>query len=215
MDLSLRELLSIDPSHFTIEERENIVRWIRSGKTGLSEEQLHAIKRKFCHGEWQREENRRKEAQADKLKKSEERRWERLTSPGPRDGVPYRVSHADLAMLARRWPPPNPGNRVTDFTDWIYRLYRPQPPLGALGRGKRDETEIAARKPLKETRNWRLLHDGTGDKSANALKISELCVNGRPMRGSPDFVFEHRDSGQVLIVEIAYDGDVDRRCRRC
>lgn len=132
-------------------------------------------------------------------------RWERYfrQSGGP-DGLKcYRYNHSQIADIARR--PGRKrigGNRVTDFTGWIYSLYLPPPKRTTLDIGKRVEREIAKNfGPTPEHGGWKLIFQDPLIEKAEPFKISTLQVNGQALWGIPDLVFRERKTGRVLIIE--------------
>jgi len=130
-------------------------------------------------------------------------RWHILLDDSHPKGEPYRISHKAIAQAAIRSRPASPGNDVTDFTDWIYRLYIPQKDYASLIVGQRAEREIARHRiSIPKHSGWKLIHNGIGPEKDPALDILSLSVNGKPLRASPDLVFRERKANRVLIVEI-------------
>ena len=130
-------------------------------------------------------------------------RWKLLLSEEPDSGSPYRIGHKLLMARAKHSPPESIGHAVTDFTDWVYRLYIPVKDHASLARGRRLEREIARRRiPVPKHSKWKLLHSGIAANEATVFEIPALMIDGVPMRGSPDLVFREKGSGRVLIIEI-------------
>ena len=138
------------------------------------------------------------------------KRWTAFLSSKKLIGSVYKTTHQQLLAQAKLKPPKSRGRAVTNFTDWIYRLYIPHRDYAALRQGARVEREIElTRIPLPANEKWSLIYNGMGDSLAPALSISELEVDGSPMFGKPDLVFREKRSGRILIVEIkATEADI-------
>jgi hypothetical protein len=131
------------------------------------------------------------------------RRWKLLLNEEAALGQQYRVRHKKLLDLATLYPPKLVGQTVTDFTDWIFRLYIPEREYSSLLRGQSLEREIAVRRiPIPSHSGWKPIFDGTGNSNSSALPISELAINGIPLRGKPDLVFCEKATKRILIVEL-------------
>jgi hypothetical protein len=133
------------------------------------------------------------------------------------DDIAYYVSiHESLLQRAKSHPPERIGNRVSDFTDWIYSLYIPDKKEADLRRGKDLERAVLAEKgkivgdlpydkswiPIPGNPQWRLIFNGMCDSSDYAYRISALTIHGRPIFGKPDLVFQERSTKRILIIEI-------------
>jgi hypothetical protein len=130
-------------------------------------------------------------------------RWKRFLANEPASGQPFHIGHQQLLRDAKRHPPIAVGGSVSNFTDWIYRLYVPQKDYANLVRGLRVERDIAIQKiQVPNHSRWKLIHNGMGDNAKNAFSITALTINGAPMRGTPDLVFQEKDTRRILIVEI-------------
>ena len=104
--------------------------------------------------------------------------------------------------MAKLRQPVSKGNRVTDFTRWIYSLYRGRPDAQALQNGKVVERQVAAHLgSVPESTDWQLIYQDPLDRLPEAKRISALVVDGKPMWGAPDLVFRNRASGAITIVE--------------
>lgn len=138
------------------------------------------------------------------------KRWDRLLGERSPEGTPYRYQPKLIESIATRYPPQRIGHAVTDFTDWLYRLYMPKRDVQQLETGRRVEREIAMRRvPVPRHDRWKLVFNGMGDSSEAALPISELTVGGEALRGKPDLVFREKKTNRILIVEIkATEADV-------
>lgn len=95
------------------------------------------------------------------------------------------------------------GNRVTDFTNEIYRTYQSKPSQSSLEMGKAGEkvipkywSNLREHGPRAlESGDWRLAYEG------KSLRISELTVDGRELWGEPDVVFVNDATKELLIIE--------------
>lgn len=124
----------------------------------------------------------------------------------------YRYSHNQLIQLAKAFPPKYAGNIVTDFSGWVFSLYRSNPTQESLLRGKSGEIErqrlfnehLKLKKSLDKPQHsdWEPDYIDPLDGKPDALIISDLVVNNKPLWGAPDYVFKHKSSGEVLIVDI-------------
>lgn len=95
------------------------------------------------------------------------------------------------------------GEVVTDFSGWIYSLYKLQKDLSSLARGRAVERELVRRfVPAPDKSGWELLYNGIQQPKPPSKIISSLLVNGAPLRGMPDFVFREKESGRIVIVEV-------------
>lgn len=204
--LSLEELRGLGREKFSEEALGVLRQALRSGAQPLSEDKRRAAMKSLFFQDWLREENERKEAQAERRKRFDARRWSLLENPPMHGGHPYWASHALLLGRARRAPSATPGSAVTDFSRWVRRLYIARSEISALRSGRRVERFAVRSRPIREPRSWKLLHNGTGKKSVETLPISALSVRGKPMRGSPDFVFQNRETGRIVVVEIKASG---------
>lgn len=167
------------------------------------------ILRKWFPEEVAEEERQRKE-------RFEHQRWLNMETGSGADSLrgDY-FSNRDLLLRAAALPA-NPkasdSYRVTDFSGWVYQLQGIPSDWTALEAGKEAEREVErARKrrrqllrslrPL-EINGWRLIYSDLAEEFARRLKISLLEVNGKPLYGSPDYVFLHEESGELRILEI-------------
>ncbi len=104
-------------------------------------------------------------------------------------------------------PRPDPS-AVTHFTGWVRSLYLwLNSNKKAMELGKKTEKTIDryrrrnARK-VNGQGQWQLIHNGVDDVTSSPLSISSLSIRGKPLLGSPDYVFEERGTGRILILEI-------------
>lgn len=142
-----------------------------------------------------------------KLKKdwSNTRRWGAYlgTDTIGDQGSPYRFTPHHLEFNARCQNPARKGNRVSDFTNWIYSLYRSRPVSSlALANGKRVERQVAAQLgDIPQSTDWELIYVDPLSQVPIPCRISALEVGGQPLWGAPDLVFRHRRTGEITIVE--------------
>lgn len=135
---------------------------------------------------------------------AEMERWTSIHGADTSAENQYKTPHASLIEAARRIPPWTPRGRVTDFSDWVFRLYNTSN-YQSLARGAAAEREIALRRIPRLTHNerWKLIYDGMGEKAqVDPCAISNLSINGRAIYGSPDLVFRDKKEQRILILEL-------------
>jgi hypothetical protein len=119
----------------------------------------------------------------------------------------FLLQQAKLRRIKKR------GNRVTDFSGWVFDLCFPRCRRNALALKMGKETEECllqrhrARRPLRlpeltpQTRDWKIVfRDPLTD--VEPFRISALKVDGRALYGVPDIVYRNRKTGEIMIVEI-------------
>lgn len=138
-----------------------------------------------------------------KRRQWDQKRWQQyLSSGGVKNGVPYRCTHEWLLKAAKQRSPTKIGNRVTDFSGWVFSLYRPQRNAESLFNGQRVERVIAARLvPVSCAKEWDLIYEDPLTEKRQVKSISSLTIQGRPLMGCPDLVFREKATGRILIVE--------------
>jgi hypothetical protein len=179
-ELSIRQIMDLDPCIFSREQKQALI------------EELYGKKDEWT---WKR----------DLVDVSSAmKRWQDLLAIiSTNKGKPYRVGYNSLVRRAEFSPPPTPGHTVAAFTDWIFRLYKPQREYEALMRGARFEREVALRRvKYPQHSGWKLIYDGMNGSNEAALPISQLTVNGSPIYGKPDLIFREKRTGRILITEI-------------
>lgn len=117
----------------------------------------------------------------------------------------YRYTNRRLQSLARSELTSGGhelGYRVTDFTKWLMSLYLKKTPSSHNRKmGKKVERNVArAAKPLILP-DWELLFRDPLVKKAEPLQISSLQIDGRPIWGVPDVVYNNTRTGEIIIVE--------------
>jgi hypothetical protein len=118
------------------------------------------------------------------------------------EGTPYRHTHERLVHLARRARPRVVGNRVTDFTGWIFSLYLGRQNEETLAEGKDVERSIAKRfGRVPQHKEWELIYEDPLDEKPKALPISRLKTTTGHLWGAPDLVFRNIETSEVLIIE--------------
>lgn len=186
LNLSKKDILALDPALFTPEEKLAFIETLYGNPDEWS---------------WKRE----LQSVAHNLE-----RWKLLLAEGPPSGSPYRKSHEELMARAKNRSRNVGGSNVTDFTDWIFRLYVPEKNYQDLLRGQRLERQIAIKRiPIPQHSRWKLIYDGMTNSQSASLVISNLTINGTAMRGKPDLVFREKKKKRIVIVEIkASEADV-------
>jgi len=118
-----------------------------------------------------------------------------------------------LLAIARRRQPLDPGNRVTDFSSWVFRCCFPnwRSNRASLQMGKEAEERLLSTsrarhllrlpEPSPQDKHWELLFRDPLSRETT-FEISLLTVQGRPMFGVPDIVYRNRKTGEIRIVEI-------------
>lgn len=131
------------------------------------------------------------------------RRWDLYLGAvsGDISDSPYQWKHDFLVDKAEWYPPKNPGNRVTDFTNWIYSLYQSAPSRNSLLQGKLVERKVASLVPPPSSHEWDLIYEDPLVDAGHIMTISGLTVNGLPLKGKPDLVFNEKKTGRIMIVE--------------
>ena len=179
MELSKKDILALDSKLFSAEEKKAYINLLYGAPDEWS---------------WKRD----LESATSNL-----RRWRLLLGDEPTPGASYRVAHDRLLFLAKNYPPKKVGQTVTDFTDWIFRLYVPERDYSSLLRGQQIEREIATlRVPAPVHSRWKLEYNGMSGTDSEAFEISTLKINGTPLRGKPDLVFREKGTKRILIVEV-------------
>lgn len=134
----------------------------------------------------------------------ERERWNLIDNAAASAESQYRITHASLIDAARRMPSWTPGGRVTDFTDWVFRLYHTSS-YKSLVQGAAAEREIARRRIPRLTHNehWKLVYDGMGENAqVDPCTISNLSISGKAICGSPDLVFRYKNERRIRILEL-------------
>lgn len=144
------------------------------------------------------------------LMKLHMRRWKGYLNEEMPSGKPFRVGYELLLKKAKFSPPKKTRAYASDFSDWIFSLYYHKRDAVALLHGQEHEQElerliknkIRHEYPLSPHSNWKNIFYGMGSSESDAKTISELTVNGTPMRGKPDLVFQEKKTKRIIIVEI-------------
>lgn len=186
LDVSRRDILALDPTLFSAEDKQAYIELLYGNPAEWS---------------WKRD----LAAAASNL-----RRWQLLLSDEPAPGTPYRVQHDRLLRAAKTCPPTTTGETVTDFVDWVFRLYVPERHYENLLHGQRIEREVARRQvPIPTHSGWKLESNGMSNGDSKIYEISQLTINGKRLRGKPDLVFREKRTRRVLIVEVkASEADI-------
>jgi hypothetical protein len=135
----------------------------------------------------------------------------------PEPGAQFQLKPAAFLQKARNLAPQEPQPTASGFAQWVYSLY-----ASAYGdeedreRGKKLEQEVFDCRLLAASCNdnaylkaagssWRLIHNGLhvrSNREVTYYQVPSLIVRGKPIRVSPDLVYEHAASGEIFIVEI-------------
>lgn len=173
----------------------------------LAESEKQYLIRKYCTLEGPSEMSRQLGSIKYEMRNKQRLRMLLGDDGGDVSSEPYRISADRIETVARKHPPTSQGTAVTDFTRWIYSLYRPAPSMRTLDEGKSAEKQIERehRKPdyggEPWAKGWRRIFRDPLDGTGQPLPISALKVGGRSLRGMPDLVFQEEGSGQIVIIE--------------
>lgn len=137
-------------------------------------------------------------------------RWISYLSEVPSQNKAYRVSHSSLILAAKIFPPKYTGNNVTDFSGWVYSLCHPNFFIDNRELGKSGEKEVQRRKKeyykkfldKPQHSDWELDYFDDLVIKTPSLVISSLNVNENCFYGKPDYVFKHKSTGEIVIVDI-------------
>lgn len=134
---------------------------------------------------------------------AEIQRWRHYLNSGltTADAKPYRFSHEWLIREAKHRPPPVPRNAVSDFSGWVFSLYRPRPTPESLEDGQRVERAVARLVLPPSNKQWELIFEDPLIENKPIKSISSLTVHGKPLHAVPDVVFREKATGRILIVE--------------
>lgn len=137
--------------------------------------------------------------------------WDYLTYQRPigKHLPQFRINHEQLVALAMQRPPQSSGRNVTDFTGWVHDLYTRNRNTESISRGSALEP-LVERKRLASRKfrdnyshnQWELVYRGMSEDPYQTLNVSSLQINQQCLRGRPDLVFRHKQSGEILILEI-------------
>ncbi len=118
-----------------------------------------------------------------------------------------------LLEQARLWRFSKKGNRVTDFSGWVFNLCFPRKKRNsaALQMGKDTEDRLLQRnrarrllrlpEPAPQSRDWEIVFRDPLTE-VDPFRVSALKVDGRALYGVPDIVYRNRKTGEIMIVEI-------------
>ena len=132
----------------------------------------------------------------------------------------FEIQPSLFLKRALRNAPKRAGTTVSAFADWVYSLYRSsiKDPL-ALELGLKVERTIFQERSvlIKDVSfaqnnyfDWELVHNGlnyaTNDECSlsSSFDISDLSIEGKPIRGNPDLIYRNRNDGRYVIVEIKF-----------
>jgi hypothetical protein len=127
------------------------------------------------------------------------------------------ITEEDLIKLKNN-SPLKVGNRVTDFTDWIYDSIIPKRDNKKnLKEGtivekllykdlifNLDKSDEYFKREYKGFLNddWVLEYQDLSDDNKKTFKISRLKINEEPLFGRPDIVYKNRKNNDRIIIEV-------------
>lgn len=114
---------------------------------------------------------------------------------------PYRTSHSCLMARSKHIRPTQPGYRVTDFSGWVFDLYVGGPDPDAMAQGKHVERHIPRPPALPCHSEWEMIYSDPLTGRPEPLKASCLKIGTGCLWGAPDFVYQHRKTREILIVD--------------
>lgn len=106
------------------------------------------------------------------------------------------------------------GNRVSDFTGWIYDSIIPKRDNTInFIEGKKTEKELFDKIDKSDsyfksqysgflTNDWVLEFEDLSDRKKKSFQISNLIVNNEPLIGKPDIVYRNKNNNDRIIIEI-------------
>jgi hypothetical protein len=109
------------------------------------------------------------------------------------------------------------GNRVTDFTSWIYDSIIPKRNNNNLEEGKLteqliydnlirniDKSDSYFRSQYSKilTSDWDLEFEDLSEGLKNSYSISNLIYNDKPLHGKPDIVYRNIKTNDRIIIEV-------------
>lgn len=135
----------------------------------------------------------------------------------PIPAVPFKIAPSAFLRRATAMQPTDPEPTASAFSQWVYSLYS-----DARGSEEDKEDGLALEvqfgrertgslfndyDPLRRLGSeWALIHNGLHlTTSNNRFKtINHLAVSGQPLRVSPDLMFRHRRTSEIIIVELKH-----------
>lgn len=131
----------------------------------------------------------------------------------------FELVPSDFVKIARRRRPSNPEPTASMFSQWLYSLY-----ANAYGNDQDRAAGKAAEEVILEERrkayaktdrdvmrkhfpDWQLKHNGLGISQSdkpNYFSITDLLVGGEALRVLPDLIYENKQTGEIIIVEIKH-----------
>lgn len=134
--------------------------------------------------------------------------------------APFEMRPSSFLKWALKQAPERPRPTVSAFADWVYSLYRTsaKDPLALEFGLKIERTLFQERSILIRERSfaesyspdWELVHNGLHYSSPEEYSldlfydITDLPIDGTPIRGSPDLIYRNRHDGSAVIVEIKF-----------
>ena len=130
-----------------------------------------------------------------------------VNSPIHAEGKRYRYDHDYVVKEARDSLAEIRGQAVSAFTGWIHKLYDKRNRDAEKSQGAADEREVDEKAQwfrqitgrASKVSRWENIYNTL--ENPKALAIPDLQVNGSPLLGMPDLVFQSYSRGEILIVE--------------
>lgn len=191
MNFSIAEILALPATRYTDAEKKAYIDLHCGGVRYMSEAEMHTLNPAVFTG-------------AEKKELLTRHRWLRYLGAAPNQGRPYGVAHRDVLRYAQRHAPEAPGNDVSDFSDWIYKLQPEKRRYFRLWEGLRAEQAVSASRKrawIPHNAQWQLLPCSL-DSNGGQLYPTSLEVNGFPLCGRPDIVFLEKGGRRLVIVEV-------------
>ena len=116
-------------------------------------------------------------------------------------------------------PPKDPINHASDFADWVFDIEHPRTTESSdwakyksklLAAGKmshrRIDRLIREESSLKKRSEWDVIYIDNDSFGRRTYESSSLKIGDKPMRCRPDAVLQHKQTGEILIIEIKTTG---------
>lgn len=122
----------------------------------------------------------------------------------------FRIQPIELLKLAKEKAPEKIAFTASAFSDWVYSLYRKQPNLLGMAKGRAAEELWDKPPPYNPTfsiinsSSWKLTYCGIGKEgdAAKTLSAPSLQILGTPMKCKPDLVYLNNWDSCAVIIEV-------------